>query len=82
MPKLEAIVNMPFGVGVKNAGELFDATDEEAKLLVALKRAKRVDAGKAAKSETTAQDAAPAEATSKSDAKPNRGYSRRDMKAK
>lgn len=86
MPKLEAIVAMPFGVGVKQVGEQFDATQQEANLLVALKRAKLVKS-EAAKAEPTKAEAPKVEKVVKAEEapKPNaskRAYNRRDMKAK
>lgn len=40
MPKLEALCACPFGVGVHPKGALFDASEHEAKILVAIGRAK------------------------------------------
>jgi len=40
---LEATCRCPFGVGVKEKGERFEATQQEAAILVALQRAKYVD---------------------------------------
>lgn len=42
MPKVKALVDVPFGVGIQPKGAVFDATEQEASLLVALKRVERV----------------------------------------
>jgi hypothetical protein len=75
MPKLEAIVDCPFGVGVQPQGSQFDATDDEAKILIALQRAKLAE--EKAKAKAPEPDPKP-EKTSKTAGE----YNRRDMKAK
>lgn len=81
MIKMEAIIDMPFGVGIRAKGETFEATESEAKILEALKRARRVgaetDSGEAASKERPGTSKKPAKT-----AAPQKGeYSRRDMKA-
>lgn len=39
MPKLVALCRCPFGVGEKQKGEVFEASEQEAKILIALHRA-------------------------------------------
>lgn len=72
MVKLEATCDCPFGVGVQSKGSQFEATENEAKILVALQRAKVVET-KAAKTE----EAKPVK-VEESKGKHNR----RDMRAK
>lgn len=58
---------MPFGVGIRLKGERFDATDAEARILLALNRAKVYEPSKA-------------EEVPKDSVQKDAGYSRRDMK--
>lgn len=91
MPLVEALCDVPFGVGVKPKGTRFEATVREANLLVALKRARVVESEAAAEAApaTAKQDAAPesaqprAEEVAKTESKPEkRKYQRRDMRAR
>ena len=77
MPKIEAIVDVPFGTGVQLKGSQFDATEQEAQLLVALKRAKLVEPER-----TERTHAAQVEEKVVEMEAPKRAYNRRDMKAK
>ncbi len=80
---MKALRNHPFGTGIRQAGEEYDATASEAKVLEALGWAQRADAPK------KAEAAKPAPAVTKAANPPARkaakkaqGYRTRDMKAR
>lgn len=79
MPKIEALVDVPFGTGVQPKGSQFEATKQEAEILVALNRARIVK-----EKEVETKDEEPQTAANDEEgAKPTKGkYQRRDMKAK
>lgn len=91
MPLVEALCDVPFGVGVQPKGARFEATVREANLLVALKRARVVEPEKATdpapdaapKEVAPASDTPPADEVAKTESKPEkRKYQRRDMRAR
>lgn len=94
MPTVKALTNTPFGVGIRAKGEVFEATEHEAKLLVALRRAVIVEPEKAQKVEKTetakntevatkdlVAKEKPADDPKKDVKAPKGKYNRRDMKA-
>lgn len=89
MVKLEALMSIPYGVGTRAKGEIFEAPQADAAVLVGLKRARLADGASSekatatkavAKKTPTRKPAAPKPAAKP--AKPKAGYNRRDMKAK
>lgn len=85
--KMVALRNHPFGTGVREAGEEYTATADEAAILIALKWAKKAPEPKPkepAETEAPAKTANPAEqkALAADAAETKRTYERRDMKAK
>ena len=81
MPKVEALCDVPFGVGVQPRGAVFEATQQEANLLVALKRVRVVKQQAVEKAPEVAAkvDAPVVEKADRPAA--GRNYNRRDMQA-
>ena len=84
--KMVALRRHPFGVGTREKGEEYTASEGEAKILVALKWARPVKSGKV--SSPSVDDATSAPVATEVEKKPaakkatKRTYRTRDMKAK
>lgn len=81
MPKMQAIVDMPFGVGIREKGETFEATEHEAGILEALKRARRLDEQGEAPAAVSGSEPAPAADKPATENRAAKTYARRDLKA-
>jgi len=82
MPKLVALCRCPFGVGEKQKGEVFEASEHEANILIALQRAALVPEEKPAEPVQKAPEPAANADTSETDTvREKRAYRRRDLTA-
>lgn len=75
MPTVKALCNVPFGTGIRATGEEFEASDHEAKILVALRRVELVKEPKEKADPDAKAAAKPAKALK------SNTYKTRDLKA-